>query len=32
MGQTIAQQTATGVEQAMNASYAQTEQYFYSTL
>jgi hypothetical protein len=28
MGQTIAQQTATGVEQAMNASYAQTEQYF----
>ena len=29
MGQVIAQQqTATGVEQAMNASYAQTEQYF----
>ena len=28
MGQTIAQQTATGVEQAMSASYAQTEQYF----
>jgi hypothetical protein len=29
MGQQIAQQqTATGVEQAMNASYAQTEQYF----
>jgi hypothetical protein len=28
MGGTIAQQTATGVEQAMNASYAQTEQYF----
>jgi len=28
MGATIAQQTATGVEQAMNASYAQTEQYF----
>ena len=28
MGQAIAQQTATGVEQAMNASYAQTEQYF----
>jgi hypothetical protein len=29
MGQPIAQQqTATGVEQAMNASYAQTEQYF----
>jgi len=28
MGETIAQQTATGVEQAMNASYAQTEQYF----
>lgn len=28
MGQTIAQETATGVEQAMNASYAQTEQYF----
>lgn len=29
MGQMIAQQqTATGVEQAMNASYAQTEQYF----
>ena len=28
MGQTIAQQTATGIEQAMNASYAQTEQYF----
>jgi hypothetical protein len=25
MGQTIAQETATGVEQAMNASYAQTE-------
>jgi hypothetical protein len=28
MGATIAQETATGVEQAMNASYAQTEQYF----
>jgi hypothetical protein len=28
MGASIAQQTATGVEQAMNASYAQTEQYF----
>jgi len=29
MGQQIAQQqTATGIEQAMNASYAQTEQYF----
>ncbi len=29
MGQPIAQQqTATGIEQAMNASYAQTEQYF----
>lgn len=28
MGQTIAQQTATGADQAMNASYAQTEQYF----
>lgn len=29
MGQEIAQQqTATGIEQAMNASYAQTEQYF----
>jgi len=28
MGQQIGQQTATGVEQAMNASYAQTEQYF----
>lgn len=28
MGQQIAQETATGVEQAMNASYAQTEQYF----
>jgi len=29
MGQAISQQqTATGVEQAMNASYAQTEQYF----
>ena len=29
MGQAIAQQqTATGIEQAMNASYAQTEQYF----
>jgi len=28
MGGTIAQQTATGVEQAINASYAQTEQYF----
>jgi hypothetical protein len=29
MGQVISQQqTATGVEQAMNASYAQTEQYF----
>jgi hypothetical protein len=28
MGATVAQQTATGVEQAMNASYAQTEQYF----
>jgi hypothetical protein len=28
MGQAIAQQTATGIEQAMSASYAQTEQYF----
>ena len=28
MGQQIAQQTATGVEQAINASYAQTEVYF----
>jgi hypothetical protein len=28
MGQMIAQETATGVQQAMNASYAQTEQYF----
>jgi len=28
MGQSIAQETATGIEQAMNASYAQTEQYF----
>ena len=28
MGQMIGQETATGVEQAMNASYAQTEQYF----
>jgi hypothetical protein len=28
MGQQIAQQTATGVEQAVNASYAQTETYF----
>jgi hypothetical protein len=28
MGQQIAQQTATGVEQAVNASYAQTEVYF----
>jgi hypothetical protein len=28
MGQQISQQTATGVEQAMNASYAQTEIYF----
>lgn len=28
MGQQISQQTATGVEQAVNASYAQTEVYF----
>jgi hypothetical protein len=28
MGQQISQQTATGVEQALNASYAQTEIYF----
>ena len=28
MGQQIAQQTATGIEQAVNASYAQTEVYF----
>ena len=28
MGQQISQQTATGVEQALNASYAQTEMYF----
>jgi hypothetical protein len=28
MGQQISQQTATGVEQAVNASYAQTEMYF----
>ena len=28
MGQQISQQTATGVEQAVNASYAQTETYF----
>jgi hypothetical protein len=28
MGQMIGQETATGIEQAMNASYAQTEQYF----
>jgi hypothetical protein len=28
MGQQIAQETATGVEQAVNASYAQTEVYF----
>jgi hypothetical protein len=28
LGQQIAQQTATGVEQAVNASYAQTEVYF----
>jgi hypothetical protein len=28
MGQNISQQTATGVEQAVNASYAQTEMYF----
>ena len=28
MGQQISQQTATGVEQALNSSYAQTEQYF----
>lgn len=28
MGSPIAQQTATGVEQAMNASYSQTEMYF----
>jgi hypothetical protein len=28
MGEVVAQQTATGVEQAVNASYAQTEVYF----
>lgn len=28
MGQQLSQQTATGVEQAVNASYAQTEMYF----
>ncbi len=28
MGQVIAQETATGVQQAMNASYSQTEMYF----
>jgi len=28
MGQQIGAETATGIEQAMNASYAQTEQYF----
>ena len=28
MGQQIGQQTATGIEQSMNASYAQTETYF----
>ena len=28
MGQTISQQTATGVEQSVNSSYAQTETYF----
>lgn len=28
MGQPIAQETATGVQQAMNASYSQTEMYF----
>jgi hypothetical protein len=28
MGQQISQQTATGVEQSLNSSYAQTEQYF----
>jgi hypothetical protein len=28
MGQVIAQETATGVQQAVNASYAQTEMYF----
>lgn len=28
MGQTLSQETATGVEQALNASYAQTEMYF----
>ena len=28
MGQQIAQQTATGIEQSVNASYAQTEMYF----
>ena len=28
MGQQLSQQTATGVEQALNASYAQTETYF----